>query len=86
MGNDNGAKSPTVKEPVLLVRAIFGIVLGGMAGFAMHRYVGCPNGTCLITASPWGSVAYWMILGFVVSQIRFAKKDRPDDGGNKQNR
>jgi F0F1-type ATP synthase assembly protein I len=63
----NQEKNP----PVLLFRAIFGVLLGGLAGFALYRYVGCPNGTCLIASSPWGSVVSCMILGFVVSQVRW---------------
>jgi len=58
----------------MLLRAIVGVMLGGLAGLGMNRYVGCANGTCLITSSLWGSVAYWMVLGFVVSQIRWPAK------------
>jgi hypothetical protein len=46
-----------------------GMVLGGLAGFGLHRHVGCADGTCLITSSPWGSVIYGMILGFVLSRV-----------------
>jgi hypothetical protein len=61
-----------IKEvPVMMVRAIIGIVLGGLAGFGLYRYVGCADGTCLIASSPWGSVIYCMILGFVLSQVRW---------------
>jgi hypothetical protein len=59
------------KTPVMVVRAILGVVLGGLAGFGLYRYVGCADGTCLITSSPWGSVVYCMILGFVLSQARW---------------
>lgn len=55
----------------MLGRSLVGIVLGGLAGFALYRYVGCAGGTCLITSSPWGSVVYCMILGFVLSQARW---------------
>lgn len=57
------------KMHAMLVRGLIGIVLGGLVGFGLYRYVGCPDGTCLITSSPWGSVLYCAILGFVVSQI-----------------
>ena len=64
-----------VKEhTVKLVRAILGIVLGGLAGFGLYRYLGCASGTCLITSSPWVSVVYGMILGFVVSQARWPRR------------
>jgi hypothetical protein len=67
-------KSQNKKVPVMLVRAILGIVLGGLCGFGLHRYVGCTDGTCLITSSPWGSVIYCMILGFVLSQARWPSR------------
>ena len=74
-----GGKTDVVKgriknAPVMLVRATLGIVLGGLAGFGLYRYVGCADGTCLITSSPWGSVIYCMILGFVLSQARWPSR------------
>ena len=73
------ARSDVVKDkdrhvPVMLVRAILGVVLGGLGGFGLYRYVGCADGTCLIASSPWGSVVYCMILGFVVSQVRWSSR------------
>ena len=71
MSGETDVVEGRIKEaPVMLVRAIIGIVLGGLAGFGLYRYVGCANGTCLIASSPWGSIVYCMILGFVLSQIR----------------
>jgi hypothetical protein len=62
------------QSPVMLVRASLGIVLGGVAGFGLYRYVGCADGTCLIASRPWGSVIYCMILGFVLSQARWPRR------------
>ena len=67
-------KDQNQQTPVMLVRAILGIVLGGLAGFGLYRYVGCADGTCLIASSPWGSVVYCMILGFVLSQVRWSSR------------
>jgi hypothetical protein len=69
--NDDVAKERSQKAPVMLVRSIVGVVLGGLAGFGLHRYVGCADGTCPITSSPGVSVIYCMILGFVLSQVRW---------------
>jgi hypothetical protein len=67
---NNIVQGQSKDPPVMLMRAIVGIVLGGLCGFGLYRYVGCADGTCLISSSPWGSVVYCMILGFVLSQIR----------------
>ena len=79
MGSKTDAVKARIKNaPVMLGRAILGVVLGGLAGFGLYRYVGCASGTCLITSSPWGSVVYCMILGFVVSQIRLSNRVEKD--------
>ena len=67
-------KDRTKNAPVMFVRAIIGIMIGGLAGFGLYRYVGCADGTCLIASSPWGSVIYCMILGFVLSQARWPSR------------
>jgi hypothetical protein len=69
-GETDVAKGRIKEAPVRFGRAIIGIVLGGLAGFGLYRYVGCADGTCLIASSPWGSIVYCMILGFVLSQLR----------------
>ncbi|MBN1396363.1 MAG: hypothetical protein JW959_15165, partial [Pirellulales bacterium] len=63
--NNDVVKDQNKKAPIMLIRAILGIVLGGLGGFALYRYAGCADGTCLIASSPWGSIVYCMILGFV---------------------
>lgn len=57
-------------------RSVLGIVLGGLAGYALHVGVGCPAGTCPITANPWTSALYCAILGFVVAQIGCCSRKR----------
>lgn len=69
-------KDQSQQPPVKLVRSLVGIVLGGLCGFALYRYVGCADGRCLITSSPWGSVVYCMILGFVLSQAGWPSRKK----------
>lgn len=40
-----------------------GAVLGAIAGHLWYANVGCANGTCAITSSPWGSAVYGALLG-----------------------
>ncbi len=39
------------------------IVLGGSAGYAFYRFVGCKSGSCPITSNPWISTFYGALLG-----------------------
>jgi hypothetical protein len=47
----------------MIVKVAIGIVLGGLAGFAMYRFIGCASGACPITANPWTSTIFGMIIG-----------------------
>jgi hypothetical protein len=69
---NNALKHQNRRTPVMPIRAVVGVVLGGLCGFALYRYVGCADGSCLITSSPGVSVIYCMILGFVLSQARWS--------------
>jgi hypothetical protein len=55
---------------VMIGRLIGGVVLGGIAGFALYRFIGCSGGGCPITSNPWISVLYGMVMGAVLSQTR----------------
>lgn len=56
---------------------IVGALIGGIAGFAYYYYVGCPSGTCPITANPYTSIAIgaWIGgLGFSIIPLHTTKK------------
>jgi len=40
--------------------------LGAAAGFAYYYFIGCANGTCMITSNPFISTAYGALLGFLL--------------------
>jgi hypothetical protein len=44
-----------------------------MAGFLYWKFVGCSNGTCMITSKPINSSLYGALMGFLVAGI-FKKK------------
>jgi hypothetical protein len=54
-------------------RDLIGITLGAMAGFLYWKFVGCSNGTCMITSKPINSSLYGALMGFLVAGI-FTKK------------
>jgi phage shock protein E len=42
---------------------IIGISLGALLGYVYYYFIGCKNGHCIITASPWMSILYGALLG-----------------------
>jgi len=50
-----------------MTRIILGFVLGGLAGLAWHRIVGCRTGGCPITGNPYTSTLYGAFMGLMLS-------------------
>jgi hypothetical protein len=46
---------------------VAGVALGGAAGFAYYKFVGCRTGTCPITSNPWISTIYGALLGLLLT-------------------
>jgi len=51
------------------LKLMAGIVLGGVLGFALYRFVGCSTGDCPLTSNPWVSTLYGVILGGAISAV-----------------
>lgn len=49
------------------LRIILGIVLGGAAGFAYYKLVGCSTGACPLTSNPWITTLYGAAMGLLVT-------------------
>ena len=47
-------------------RIILGVVIGGAAGLAWHRLVGCRTGACPIWANPYMSTLYGAFIGMML--------------------
>ena len=45
-------------------------VIGAIVGFLYYKFVGCPSGACPITANPYSSTLYGMLIGFALSTAR----------------
>ncbi len=43
------------------------ILLGGAGGYAYHKFIGCRSGVCPITANPWISTLYGVLIGLLLS-------------------
>lgn len=59
------------RKSTMIVRLIAGVVLGGVAGFAYYRFVGCSGGVCPITGNPYISTVYGAVMGALVSVGNF---------------
>lgn len=42
---------------------------GALAGLAYYHFIGCASGSCPITSSPFGSVLYMGLIGWLISGI-----------------
>lgn len=49
----------------MIIKITIGIIIGGLLGFGLYRFVGCSTGACPITSNPWISTLYGMILGAI---------------------
>lgn len=54
---------------------IIGAWVGAIAGFVYYHFVGCASGTCPITSSPYISVLYGALLGYLLFDM-FKKKEQ----------
>jgi hypothetical protein len=55
------------RKTKMILHTLGFVVLGGAAGFAYHKLVGCASGACPITANPVISTLYGALIGFVAS-------------------
>jgi hypothetical protein len=43
-----------------------GIVIGGLAGFANYKFVGCATGACPLSSNPWIAIVFGMVFGGLI--------------------
>ena len=47
----------------MVARLVVGVVVGGLLGYGVYRFIGCSSGTCPITSNPWVSTILGMVIG-----------------------
>lgn len=47
----------------MIARIIIGVVIGGAAGFACYKLIGCAGGACPLTSNPWTSTLAGILMG-----------------------
>jgi len=51
----------------MVAKVLLGVMLGGSAGFAYFKFIGCTTGSCPLTSNPWISTLYGMAVGILVA-------------------
>ena len=51
----------------MVLKFALGIVIGGLFGYLIYRFVGCKTGTCPITRNPYISIMYGALMGALVA-------------------
>lgn len=54
---------------------LVGILVGGVGGYLYWYHIGCSSGTCPITASPIMSIIWGALMGGIVLNLVFGRKD-----------
>ena len=56
-----------------LIPELIGITIGAVGGFMYYKMVGCSKGSCPITSSPWLSIIWGSVMGYLLGGM-FNKK------------
>lgn len=51
----------------MILKLVFGLVIGAALGYAYYRLVGCSSGVCPITSNPFISTIYGAVIGVLFS-------------------
>ena len=51
--------------------SVLPMVVGGAAGFAWYRLVGCTSGGCILGSTWWSSMAYGAVMGYLAKMSLF---------------
>lgn len=51
-----------------MIKYLIGAIIGGIAGyFVLYKLIGCSSGACPITANPYTSTIYGVVLGLLLA-------------------
>lgn len=54
---------------MLIVKYLLSMATGAALGYLFYKKVGCPNGSCPITSSPYRSTLYGGVMGLLLAGI-----------------
>ena len=44
------------------------LFLGGLAGYAVYKFIGCRSGVCPITNNPYMSIGYGVLMALILTK------------------
>ncbi len=50
----------------MALHVILFVLVGAVAGFAFHRFIGCRTGACAIWANPYAATIYGALIGLLL--------------------
>jgi hypothetical protein len=62
---------------------VSGILAGLAGGFLYYYFIGCRTGSCPITSSPWISMLWGAVMGYLIFDMFRAKKKEINPGESK---
>jgi hypothetical protein len=65
-------------------KALVGMILGAIAGYIYYIQVGCKSGSCPITSNPYSTLAWGLIIGWLLGDF-FYKDPKKQKEKNHQN-
>ncbi|VAX22591.1 hypothetical protein MNBD_IGNAVI01-1999 [hydrothermal vent metagenome] len=66
----------------VVYKRILPVLIGAGLGFAYYYFIGCYNGTCVISSSPYISTVYGGLIGYLFTFPSKKKKEEGADGNN----
>lgn len=51
------------------LRPVLFTLAGVLAGLVYYYFIGCSNGICVITSTPWHAMAYLGLVGWLLSGV-----------------
>ncbi len=75
--NESTNKKNTIIQLItkrIALPALIGTIAGAAGGFAYYYFIGCSSGTCPITSSPYISILWGSLMGYLLGDM-FVKKN-----------
>ncbi|MEZ4357919.1 MAG: DUF6132 family protein [Eubacteriales bacterium] len=50
-----------------ILKYVIAVIIGGVAGFLLYKFIGCQSGACPITSNPYISIIFGAIFGAAIA-------------------